>query len=30
MVRVEFATEALDRHQWTWAVWGAPELTGMI
>jgi hypothetical protein len=30
MVRVEFATEALDRHQWTWAVWGAPELTGLL
>lgn len=30
MVRVEFATEALDRHQWTWAVWGAPELSGLL
>lgn len=30
MVRVEFATEALDRHEWTWAVWGAPELSGLL
>jgi hypothetical protein len=28
MVRLEFATEALGNHQWTWAVWGEPELTG--
>jgi hypothetical protein len=28
MARFEFATEALGSHQWTWAVWGAPELTG--
>lgn len=28
MVRFEFTTEALGNHQWTWAVWGNPELTG--
>jgi hypothetical protein len=28
IVRVEFTTEALGRHEWTWAVWGGPELTG--
>lgn len=28
VVRVEFTTEALSRHEWTWAVWGNPELTG--
>ena len=30
MVRFEFTTEALARHEWTWAVWGGPELTGRI
>ena len=30
MVRIEFITEALGSHQWTWAVWGAPELTGKL
>jgi hypothetical protein len=30
MVRIAFATEALNKHQWTWAVWGEPELTGII
>ncbi len=28
IARVEFATEALGSHQWTWAVWGEPELRG--
>lgn len=28
IARVEFATEALGSHQWTWAVWGEPELIG--
>ncbi len=28
MIRFEFTTEALGNHQWTWAVWGNPELTG--
>lgn len=26
--RVAFTTEALDSHEWTWAVWGQPELVG--
>ncbi|GIK43608.1 MAG: hypothetical protein BroJett011_74410 [Chloroflexota bacterium] len=30
IARIEFATEALGSHQWTWAVWGAPELQGKI
>ncbi|MBE7549637.1 MAG: hypothetical protein HS126_00980 [Anaerolineales bacterium] len=30
MVRIEFATEALGSHQWTWAVWGSPELVGQL
>jgi hypothetical protein len=30
MVRVEFATEVLNSHQWTWAVWGEPELRGRL
>ena len=30
VTRIEFTTEALGRHEWTWAVWGAPELTGKI
>ncbi|MCL4297740.1 MAG: hypothetical protein KJ077_18510 [Anaerolineae bacterium] len=30
MARIEFATEALGSHQWTWAVWGAPELSGTL
>lgn len=30
MARIEFTTEALGSHQWTWAVWGAPELQGKI
>lgn len=30
IARIEFATEALNNHQWTWAVWGAPELTGTL
>jgi hypothetical protein len=28
MVRVEFTTEALGSHKWTWAVWANPELIG--
>jgi hypothetical protein len=30
MVRFEFTTEALGNHEWTWAVWGNPELSGKI
>lgn len=30
MARIEFTTEALGNHQWTWAVWGAPELRGKL
>lgn len=30
IVRIEFATEALGSHEWTWAVWGNPELTGKL
>jgi hypothetical protein len=30
IARVEFATEALGSHQWTWAVWGNPELVGQL
>ncbi len=30
MARFEFTTEALGSHQWTWAVWGSPELSGKI
>jgi hypothetical protein len=30
MVRFEFTTEALNSHEWTWAVWGNPELIGTI
>ena len=30
MARFEFATEALGSHQWTWAVWGSPELYGTM
>jgi len=29
IARVAFCTEALNRHEWTWAVWGEPELTGI-
>ncbi|MCB0153427.1 MAG: hypothetical protein KDF65_01430 [Anaerolineae bacterium] len=28
MVRLELTTETLGSHEWTWAVWGTPELTG--
>jgi hypothetical protein len=28
MARIEFTTEVLGSHQWTWAVWGSPELVG--
>lgn len=30
VARIEFTTEALGRHEWTWAVWGTPELSGKI
>jgi hypothetical protein len=30
MVRLAFCTEALNNHQWTWAVWGEPELSGVM
>lgn len=30
IARIEFATEALGSHQWTWAVWGSPELVGQL
>lgn len=30
MARIEFTTEALGSHQWTWAVWGSPELVGQF
>lgn len=30
VARIEFTTEVLGSHQWTWAVWGAPELQGEI
>lgn len=29
IARFEFATETLGSHEWTWAVWGQPELTGV-
>lgn len=29
MVRFEFTTETLGSHEWTWAVWGNPELIGV-
>lgn len=29
MARIEFTTEALNGHEWTWAVWGNPELVGL-
>lgn len=28
IARLQFTTEALGSHQWTWAVWGNPELVG--
>ncbi len=28
VARIEFVTEALGSHEWTWAVWGNPELVG--
>lgn len=30
IARLEFTTEALGSHEWTWAVWGNPELVGKI
>jgi hypothetical protein len=30
MARIEFTTEALGSHEWTWAVWGGPELYGRL
>jgi hypothetical protein len=29
IAQIEFTTEALGHHQWTWAVWGNPELYGI-
>ncbi len=28
VVRIEFITDGLGEHRWTWAVWGEPRLTG--
>lgn len=28
IARLELTTETLGSHEWTWAVWGSPELTG--
>ena len=28
VIRLELTTETLGRHEWTWAVWGQPELIG--
>jgi len=30
VIRIAFCTEALGSHQWTWAVWGQPELKGVM
>lgn len=30
IVQIEFTTEVLNSHQWTWAVWGEPELRGEL
>lgn len=30
VARIEFVTEALGSHEWTWAVWGTPELVGQV
>jgi len=30
VARVAFTTEALGSHEWTWAVWGQPELVGEL
>jgi hypothetical protein len=30
VARIAFCTEALNNHQWTWAVWGEPELSGVM
>jgi hypothetical protein len=30
IAQIQFTTEALGSHQWTWAVWGNPELVGTI
>lgn len=30
IARLEFTTEALGSHKWTWAVWGNPELVGKL
>ncbi len=29
IARIELTTETLGSHEWTWAVWGQPELVGM-
>lgn len=28
--RLRFSTQALGNHQWTWAVWGEPHITGRV
>ncbi len=30
MLHIEFTTECLGSHEWTWAVWGSPELVGKL
>lgn len=30
VIQLDFVTEALNAHQWTWAVWGSPELFGVL
>lgn len=30
IIRIKFSTEALGSHEWTWAVWGSPELVGEL
>ncbi len=30
VVQIAFTTEVLGSHEWTWAVWGNPELSGLI
>ena len=30
IARIEFTTEALGSHQWTWVVWGQPTLIGKV
>jgi hypothetical protein len=28
VARIEFFTDGLGNHEWAWAVWGEPKLTG--